>query len=95
MVAIVSYSMDLEVIDRLKRINLTEEEGEVIKVRLRQCEQILEEYSLNLWGKFHTTRPFNQWAAKNFLRLAWKFGLELKIVEVGNGLFQFKFAMES
>ena len=55
MVAIVSYSKDLEVIDRLKRINLTEEEGEVIKVRLRQCEQILEEYSLNLWGKFHTT----------------------------------------
>ena len=46
-------------------------------------------------GKFHTSRPFNQQAVKNFLRSAWKFGLELKIVEVGDGLFQFKFAMES
>jgi len=54
-VAIVSYSMDSKVIDKLKSINLTEEEGEVIKVRPRQCEQILEEYSLSLLGKFHTT----------------------------------------
>ena len=94
-VATVSYSMDSKVINRLKCINLIEEEGEVIKVRQRQREQILEEYSLNLLGKFHTTQPFNQWATNNFLRLAWKFGLELKIIEVGNGLYQFKFAMES
>ena len=87
--------MDSEVIDRLKRINLTEEEGEIIKVKPRQREQTLEEYSLSLLGKFHTTQPFNQRAAKNFLRSAWKFGTELKIVEVGEGFFQFKFAMES
>ncbi|XP_030923062.1 uncharacterized protein LOC115949943 [Quercus lobata] len=87
--------MASEVIDKLKCINLIEEEGEVIKVRWRQCEQILEEYSLSHLGKFHTTRPFNQQVAKNFLRLAWKFGPELKIVKVGDGLLQFKFAMES
>ena len=74
MVATVSYSMDSEVINRMKLINLIEEEGEVIKVRPRQHEQILEEYSLSLLGKFHTTQPFSQRAAKNFLRSAWKFG---------------------
>ena len=50
---------------------------------------------MNLLGKFHTTRPFNQRAAKTYLRSAWKLGQDLKIVEVGDGLFQFKFAMES
>ena len=86
--------MDSEVIERLKCINLTAKEGDVIKIRLSEREQI-EEYSLSLLGKFHTTRPFNQWAAKTYLRSSWKLGQDLKIVKVGDGLFQFKFAMES
>ena len=49
---------------------------------------------MNLLGKFHTTRPFNQRAAKTYLRSAWKLGQDLKIVEVGDGLFQFNLAME-
>ena len=94
MVAIVLCSMDSEVIERLKCINLTAKEGDVIKIRLSEREQI-EEYSLSLLGKFHTTWPYNKWAAKTFLRLAWKLGQDLKIVEVGDGLFQFKFTIES
>lgn len=91
----VLYSMDSYIIERMKHINLTTEEGEVIKVRPSQREHILEEYSLSLLGKFHTTWPYNKWAAKTFLRLGWKLGQDLKIVEVGDGLFQFKFTIES
>ena len=79
--------MDPEVIERLKCINLTAEEGEVSKVRLSQCEQILEENSLSLLGKFHTTRPYNKREVKTFLWSAWKLGQDLKIVEVDDGLF--------
>ena len=56
---------------------------------------MLEECSLSLLGKFLITRTFNQRAAKGLLRSVWRMGLDLHIVEVGNGLFQFKFTMES
>ena len=32
---------------------------------------------------------------KNLLRSVWKMGNDLKIVDVGEGLFQFKFSIES
>ena len=34
-------------------------------------------------------------ATKNLLRSMWKLGDDLKIVDVGDGLLQFKFSMES
>ena len=74
---------------------MTEEEGEVIKVRLENRAKILEECSLSLMGRFHMTKPINLWAAKNLLRSVWKLGHDLKIMDVGEGLMQFKFSMES
>nr|POE55108.1 hypothetical protein CFP56_35108 [Quercus suber] len=35
------------------------------------------------------------WVAKNLLRSVWKLGHDLKIMDVGEGLLQFKFSMES
>ena len=64
-------------------------------VRAVHREKILEEYSLSLVGKFLTTRPLNLKAAKNLLRSVWKLGSYLKIVDVGDGLLQFKFSLES
>nr|POF05709.1 uncharacterized protein CFP56_39797 [Quercus suber] len=87
--------MDSDFIERMQRINLTAKEGEIIQVCPRQRERILEECSLSLFGKFLTTRQYNQRAVKNLLRTMWKFGSDLKIIDVGEGLFQFKFAMES
>ena len=55
----------------------------------------MEEWSLNLIGKFLGSRYYNQRAAKNLLRSVWKMGNDLKIVDVGEGLFQFKFSIES
>ena len=87
--------MDSDFIDRIQRISLTEEEGEIIKVRSDNRAKILEECSLSLMGRFHTMKPINTRAAKNLLQSVWKLGQDLKITEVGDGLFQFKFSIES
>ena len=87
--------MDLDFLERVQNITLTKEEGEVIKVRSTHRDKILEACSLSLLRHFLTTRPYNQSAAKSLLRLVWKMGDDLKIVDVGDGLFQFKFALES
>ena len=87
--------MDTDFIERIQNISLTEEEGVVIKVGGTHREKILEECLLSLLGRFLITRSYNQGAAKSLLRLVWKMGSDLKIVDVGGGLFQFKFALES
>ncbi|XP_030931302.1 uncharacterized protein At4g02000-like [Quercus lobata] len=87
--------MDTNFIERLQSIHLTEEEGEVRKVRSENRAKILEEFSLSLMGRFHTTKPINFWAAKNLRRSVWKLGHDLKITDIGEGLMQFKFSMES
>ena len=87
--------MDANVIDRLQQINLMSEEGEVIIVWLERRDKTLEECFLSLLEKFLTPQPLNLRAAKNLLWFIWKMGLDLKIIEVGDGLFQFKFALES
>lgn len=87
--------MDSDFIDRIQRINLAEDKGEVVTVGRSQWGKTLEECSLSLLGNFLTTRPYNQRVAKSLLRQVWKLGLNLKIVNVGEGLFQFKFTMES
>lgn len=51
--------MDADFIERLQSIHLMEEEGEVIKVRSKNHAKILEECSLSLMGRFHTTKPIN------------------------------------
>ena len=87
--------MDLDFIERIQRITLTQEEDQPITVQAVHREKILEEYSLSLMGKFLTTRPLNLKAAKNLLPSVWKLGNNLKIVDVGGGLLQFKFSLES
>ena len=60
--------MDSEFIEKLQQIKLTEEEGEILQVRATRREQTLEECSLSLLGRFLTSRPYNQRAAKGLLR---------------------------
>ena len=87
--------MDAEIIDRLQQINLTSKEDEVIVVRPDRRDKTLEECSLSLLGKFLAPRSLNLRAAKNLLQSIWKMGPDLKIIEVGDSLLQFKFALES
>ena len=71
------------------------EEGEVIMVCAKNQEKTLEDCSLSLLGRFHMTKNINFGAAKNLLRSIWKMGKDMTIIEVGDGLFQFKFSTES
>ncbi|XP_030970537.1 uncharacterized protein LOC115990909 [Quercus lobata] len=87
--------MDQEFIDRLQNMQLTEEEGEVVHIRSTSREKNIEDCSLTLLGRFLTTRPYNQRAAKALLRTVWKLGNDLRIVDMGEGLFQFRFKLES
>lgn len=87
--------MDSDFIEWIQTITLTSEEDEPITVRSVRRDKIPEEYSLSLIGKFLTTRPFNARVAKNLLQSMWKLGRDLKIVDVGEGLFQFRFSLES
>ncbi|XP_030962834.1 uncharacterized protein LOC115984080 isoform X2 [Quercus lobata] len=84
----------MDFIERLTE-DLTAEEDEVIMVRSEHREKTLEEWSLSLLGRFHTTELINFRAAENHLRSAWKMeGNDLTITDVGDGLFRFKFSME-
>ncbi|XP_065625608.1 uncharacterized protein LOC112020135 [Quercus suber] len=85
--------MEFDCIERLQRISLTSEEGEIIKVHSDYREKALEECSLSLIGRFLTTKLINSRAAKSLLRSVWKFGQDLRISDIGDGLFQFKFTM--
>lgn len=87
--------MEADILDRIQSMQLTTEEDETMVIRPMRRQEILEEYSLSLIGKFLTTKTINLRAAKNLLRTMWKMGDDLKIVEVGDGLLQFKFTLES
>lgn len=43
-------------------------------------------------SRFLTQKPINFRVARSTLRLAWRMGDDVRIVEVGNGLLQFRFA---
>ena len=59
--------MDLDFIEMLQKIQLTEEEGEVVQKNLAHKEKIIEECSLTLLGRFLTNRPYKQRATKTLL----------------------------
>ncbi|KAL0003706.1 hypothetical protein SO802_011267 [Lithocarpus litseifolius] len=87
--------MDSDFVTRIQSLNLTEDEDEVIIVGRSQRGKIPEECSLSLLGRFLTNRPYNQRAAKSLLQSVWKLGADLKIIDDREGLFQFKFTLES
>ena len=86
--------MEQYLIDVLKHMWLTKEEEVQISISEDDRAQVFEECSLSLFGKLLTDRKQNLCALRNTLREAWKVGLDLKIIEVGNSILQFKFANE-
>ena len=87
--------MDSDFLYKLSKISLTEDEELDIAVRVTHRKEILEECSLSMLGRFLSDKPINLRAAKNLLRSVWRLGNNLKIVEVGEGLLQFKFYLET
>ncbi|XP_075640643.1 uncharacterized protein LOC142612431 [Castanea sativa] len=87
--------MDPDFLDRIQRISLTAEEKADIVVKQSHREKTLEECSLSLLGRLLTDKPYNQKAAKNLFRSVWKLRNDVKIIDVGNGVYQFHFKLES
>ncbi|KAK9989295.1 hypothetical protein SO802_029534 [Lithocarpus litseifolius] len=87
--------MDADFFERLQNITLTADEEIDITVNPNHHTQALEECALSLFGRFLTDKPINIRAAKSLLRSIWKFGNDLKIVEVDDGLLQFRFKLEN
>ena len=84
--------MDQEVVNSLEKLKLTKEEEEDIVIANISSSEIFEEYSLSLFGHLLLDHHQNQRALKNTLKAAWKMGSDLRIVEVGNNILQFKFS---
>ena len=84
-------NMDQAVTEGLQKLQLTKEEEEDIPITVANRQELLEECHLSLFGRLLSERQQNQRALKNTLRSVWKMGSELRIVEVGNNILQFKF----
>ena len=76
----------------LQNLCLTKEEETEISISAHSRVDFLEECSLSLFGKLLSERQPNHRALKSTLKAAWKMGSELRIIEVGNNTFQFKFS---
>ncbi|XP_023881250.1 uncharacterized protein LOC111993660 [Quercus suber] len=83
--------MDETVLNGLQKLKLTKEEGEEICITSTTQSNLLEECSLSLFGRLLSDHHQNSRALKNTLRTAWKLGSDLRIVDVGNRILQFKF----
>ena len=85
-------SMEQAIVDSLDRLQLTKEEEEDIVISTKSTPNLLEECSFSLFGRLLADRQQNQRAFKSTLRSTWKMGSDLRIVEVGNNILQFKFS---
>nr|POE79040.1 hypothetical protein CFP56_43050 [Quercus suber] len=84
--------MEEKILNDLKHLKLTKEEGEEIRITHINPVTNFEECSLSLFGKLLLDRQQNIRALQNTLRTAWKLGSDLQIVEVGNDILQFNFS---
>lgn len=83
----IDRTMESEVLERIQRMKLTTDEDKVMTIRPVRRDKILEEFSLSLIGRFLTSKSINLRVAKNLIRSMWKLGDDLRIVEMGDGIF--------
>ena len=79
-------------VEGLSNLRLIKEEEEEISIKSRCKSNLLEECSFSLFRRLLAERNQNLRALKNTLRMAWKMGSNLQIMDVGNGILQFKFS---
>ena len=83
--------MDQAVIEGLQYLQPTKEEEEDISISTTSKSELLEECALSLFSHLLADRNQNLRALKSTLRSTWKLGSNLRIVDVGKIIFQFKF----
>ena len=79
--------MELEITAGLKGMKLTkdEEEGHIISAKKR--DSVAEECLLSLLGHFLSTKNYNRRVVCDVMGRAWRMGMDLRIVDVGNKIF--------
>ena len=75
--------MEQEVLNNFQKLQLTKEEADDIVITSITRAELLEECSLSLFRCLLTDCQQNQRAFKNTLKIAWKMGSDLRIMEVG------------
>ena len=83
--------MALELLEDFQGMILTKEKEDGIIISADKRESAAEDCALSLFGRFLTMRSFNQRAVREVLQRAWRMGSDLRIVEVGFEIYQFKF----
>ena len=80
------FIMDLEqeMLENLKNMKLTTNEEDDIIETNEQLGKVYHKCTLNLFGRFLSTKSFNRKAAKDILKSIWRMGPDFRIVEVGN-----------
>nr|POE79286.1 hypothetical protein CFP56_15228 [Quercus suber] len=73
--------MEKEVVENLQKLQLTKEEEEDISISQCHKLELIEECTLNLFGRLLSDRHQNIRALKSTLRAAWKMGSGVLIVE--------------
>ena len=86
--------MDMNVLEDLQHLCLTKDEEKDIQISPMNRSDLIEECALSLFGKLLTDKHQNQHALKSTLRVAWKMCSNLRIVDVGKNIYQFKFNSE-
>ena len=82
--------MDQSIINGIQHLQLIKEE-ESISISTTSRSDLLEECVLSLFGRLLANWHQNMWALKSTLRSVWKMGSNLRIVDVGKNIIQFKF----
>lgn len=86
--------MEETILHELQKLHLIKEEEEDICFTTQSRLELLEECSLSLFGRLLSDHKQNERALKNTLRAAWKLGSDLRIVDVGKDIMQFKFSFK-
>ena len=84
--------MEQAILDGLQNLQLTKEEEEGIQISAPSRADLLEECHLSLFEKLLYDHQQNQRALKSTLQSVWKMGSDLRIVDIGNDILQFKFS---
>ncbi|KAH7848205.1 hypothetical protein Vadar_030754 [Vaccinium darrowii] len=86
--------MGEEIVERLRSFSLTPEEEDDIVIDAAVRERAIVDCSTSLVGKLLTKRAFSRAALKDTMRKVWGSPEGLRMVDVGDNLFHFRFSNE-
>ena len=87
--------MDLEILKGFKGMRLTKEEEEGFLVSAEKRENAAKECALSLFRRFLSNKAYNRRAIREVMLRAWRMGIDLLMVDVGNNIIQYQFPMAS